>query len=348
MFSLLLAILALGLLVIVHEGGHYLMARLSGMRVDVFSIGFGPSLWRFVRGDTTYQIAAVPLGGYVQIAGMNPGEDIDPEDDRAYPNRPAWQRLITIFAGPGINYLFAALVFMGLNFAVGVPVPGKGVIVIQIVSGKPAGPAGVQPGDEILRIDGQPVKSKNDVHTLVQRSQGKPITMELLRDGQPKTLQVKPVQEGGAWFIGLGMGESVERKHEGAWPAIIQGFEAPALLTLNTIDQLYEGIRGKTKLEFGGPVEIVQQMKSRIGMGWVSGLEIVAFISTMLGFFNLLPFPALDGGRLIFLGWEIISRRPVNAKVEQWVHTVGMLILVPLIVFLLGRGVFRLLSPHLH
>src|SRR5215471_15029365 len=121
-----IAILALGILIIVHEGGHFVIARLSGMRVDRFSIGFGPKILSFKRGETTYQIAAIPLGGYVQIAGLNPGEEnIAADDPRAYPNRPAWQRLATIFAGPGTNYLFAAILMVFVYIAFGVPVPGK-------------------------------------------------------------------------------------------------------------------------------------------------------------------------------------------------------------------------------
>src|SRR6476469_5185352 len=111
--TILLAILALGLLIIVHEGGHFAIARLSGMRVDRFSIGFGPRLFSFQRGETQFQIALIPLGGFVQIAGLNPGEEgIAADDPRAYPNRPVWQRLATIFAGPGTNYIFPALVMV--------------------------------------------------------------------------------------------------------------------------------------------------------------------------------------------------------------------------------------------
>src|SRR6476646_7902685 len=123
-FAILLAILSLGVLIIVHERGHFLIARLSGMRVDRFSIGFGPKLFSFKRGETTYQIAAIPLGGFVQIAGLNPGEEGMTQDDpRAYPNRPVYQRLATIFAGPGTNYVFAALLMVFVYVTFGVPVP---------------------------------------------------------------------------------------------------------------------------------------------------------------------------------------------------------------------------------
>src|SRR5437773_1396661 len=151
--TILLAILALGILIIVHEGGHFLVARLSGMRVDRFSIGFGPKLWSVKRGETVYQIAAIPLGGFVQIAGLNPGEEgLAADDPRAYPNRPVWQRLATIFAGPGTNYVFAALVMIVMYMIWGVPVAGPQPVVDALVEGKPAAAAGIQPGDEIVSI----------------------------------------------------------------------------------------------------------------------------------------------------------------------------------------------------
>src|SRR4051812_25425655 len=128
--TIALAILALGILIIVHEGGHFLIARASGMRVDRFSIGFGPQLFSFKRGETTYQIAAIPLGGFVQIAGLNPGEEgIESDDPRAYPNRSVWQRLATIFAGPGTNYVFAAAMMVFVYLIWGVPVPGRAPLI---------------------------------------------------------------------------------------------------------------------------------------------------------------------------------------------------------------------------
>src|SRR3954454_22285414 len=140
------AILALGILIIVHEGGHFLIARLSGMRVDRFSIGFGPTLLSFKRGETIYQIALIPLGGFVQIAGLNPGEEgISADDPRAYPNRPVWQRLATIFAGPATNYVFAALLLTVMFLAWGVPGLGKAPVIDEIIEGSPAAAAGFEP-----------------------------------------------------------------------------------------------------------------------------------------------------------------------------------------------------------
>ncbi|MCS6912709.1 MAG: M50 family metallopeptidase [Myxococcales bacterium] len=339
MLYLVLAILSLGILVIIHEAGHFLVARWSKMRVDLFSIGFGPPLWRFTRGETTYQVAAVPLGGFVQIAGLNPADNISPDDPRAYPNRPVWQRFLTIFAGPGINYLFAAVLLIGLNLVVGVQVPGKGALVSQTMAGRPAAAAGLRAGDEIVAIDGQPVRSFGEVAPAVEASGGRELRIEVLRDGQRRVFQVKPVLDGGKWRIGIGLVPTVERQRLGAWVAIRSGLSEPLLLTWQNLQHFADAFRGRQKLEVGGPVEIVRVMKQKISMGFVRGIEILAFISTMLGFFNLLPLPALDGGRLVFLAWEVLSRRPVNQRVEQWVHAVGMVALLLLISLLVVKDV---------
>lgn len=335
----LIAILALGILVIIHEAGHFLVARLSGMRVDTFSVGFGPALWRAQRGETTYQVAAVPLGGFVQIAGLNPGDEIDPEDPRSYTNRPAWQRFATIAAGPFINYMFAVLLLITLNLTMGVPVLGNGAVVESLVKGRPAAAAGVLPGDEIVRINDKPITLFGQVAPLVDASQGKALQVEVLRGQEHKTVTVQPVQDDGKWRIGIALRPRDERRHLGAWEAVKTGFVEPAVRSWLTLKALYDSARGKQKAEFGSVIKIVDVMKERIGMGWVRGVEIVAIISTMLGFFNLLPIPALDGGRLVFLGWEIITRRPVSQRVEQVVHTIGMVVLLALIALLMFKDI---------
>ncbi len=338
MFQILVAILLLGVLVIVHETGHFLVARLSKMRVDLFSIGFGPSLWRFTRGETTYQIAAVPLGGFVQIAGLNPGEDIDAEDPRAYPNRPVWQRLATIFAGPGINYVFAAFLFILLNLIAGVRIHGQnGAFVGEVLPNTPAARVGIQPGDEILSINGKAVTAYSQVRPLVDASQGKPVAIEMLREKAHKTFTLNPQKDDTGWRVGIGLMPREARQHMGAWPAIKSGLSDPVVLTWLNLQAFWDAFNGKKKLEFHSPIKIVTEIKKNINRGWVQGIEFVAFISTLLGFFNLLPFPALDGGRLVFLGWEVLTRRPVSPKVEQWVHFGGMMILFGVLGLLLFK-----------
>jgi regulator of sigma E protease len=330
--SILLAILALGILIIVHEGGHFLIARLGGMRVDRFSIGFGPQLWSFKRGETVYQIAAIPLGGFVQIAGLNPGEEgMAADDPRAYPNRPVLWRLATIFAGPATNYIFAALMMVFIYLIWGVPGAGKTPIVDMIVEGKPAAAAGFKEGDEILRIGGTPVKETKDVIPLVNASGGKDLAFDITRDGKPLTLHVKPEKDGNDWRIGVQLGPREEwvaaPTGERIKRALIYPLEYSQYILQNLVST---GIGGIIK-NGSGPVGIVTVMKKHIEHGARDAFMVVAIISTYLGLFNLLPLPGLDGGRLVFLAWEAISRRRVNQRMEQTVHMVGVLMLLTLI-----------------
>jgi regulator of sigma E protease len=332
---IIVAILALGLLIIVHEGGHFLVARLSGMRVDRFSIGFGPQLASFKRGETTYQIAAIPLGGFVQIAGLNPGEEgISTDDPRAYPNRPAWKRFATIFAGPGTNYVFAALLMAVVYVIFGVPQPGKLPLVGGLRDGKPAAAAGLQLGDEMVSIDGKKLGSYEEVAPLINAAQGKAVKIEVLRDGQSKSLDVKPEKDtDGQYRIGIEIAPKEVYVKGSAGEAIKEGLLFPYDYSRFILHGFGEIFAGRQKAEFSGPIGIVKVMKKQIQLGAHATLNIIAIISVYLGLFNLLPLPALDGGRLVFLLWELVSRRRVNQRVEQTVHMVGMFVLLGFILF---------------
>lgn len=331
--TILLAILALGVLIIVHEGGHFLVARLSGMRVDRFSIGFGPTLWSVKRGETLYQLAAVPLGGFVQIAGLNPGEEgMTPDDPRAYPNRPVWQRLATIFAGPGTNYIFAVLMLLGMFLAWGVPGLGKAPVVDELVEGKPAALAGFEPEDEIVAVDGKPVHEVQEVAPLVNASQGKAVTVNLLRNGKPLAITVKPEKDGSDYRIGVSLGVTQTWEQVPTRERVMRALVYPidySRFVLHTLGQ--GGVKNIVK-NGSGPIGIVKEMRKRIEHGPRHALMIIAMISIYLGLFNLLPLPGLDGGRIVFLGWEAISRRRVNQRIEATIHMVGVFMFLALIV----------------
>lgn len=341
--TILLAILALGILIIVHEGGHFLMARLSGMRVDRFSIGFGPKLFSFKRGETIYQIAAIPLGGFVQIAGLNPGEEgISADDPRAYPNRPVWQRLATIFAGPGTNYIFAAFLLLGMFLAWGVPGPGKAPVVDDLVEGKPAAAAGFEPDDEIIAVAGKPVHEIGDVAPLVNASQGQPISVDLLRNGKPLTLKVKPEKDGSDYRIGIALGVTTTWEQVSTGTRLKRALTYPFEYSAFVLQTLVSGGVKQIWKQGSGPPGIIKEIKKRIEHGPKHALMIIAMISIYLGLFNLLPLPGLDGGRLVFLGWEAVSRRRVNQRVEQTVHMVGVLLLLGLIIVVSLKNDFHI------
>jgi regulator of sigma E protease len=344
--AIVLAILSLGVLIIIHEGGHFLAARLSGMRVERFSIGFGPTLLSFTRGGTIFQIAAIPLGGYVQIAGLNPDEaegadgvePMAPDDPRLYRNRPVWQRLATIFAGPATNYLFAMVAFLFVFGIWGIPVEGTRPIVGSVQVGKPASLAGLEPGDEIKKIDELDITESAQVSATIGKSGGKEVRLELVRDGRPLTIRVTPQRDGERYLIGIAMAHKEEWIKPGLGEQLTAAITFPFEKSAHVLSFLGQVVTGRQEAKFSGPVGIVKEMKKQIVLGAKYAVHVAGLISVFLGLFNLLPLPALDGGRLVFLLWELISRRRVNERIEQTIHTVGMVALIGFMIYVTIRN----------
>ncbi len=328
---ILVVLAAFGLLVIVHELGHFAMARLSRMRVERFSVGFGPVLLRRQRGDTEWAVSAVPFGGYVKIAGMGAGEEIEPADAGAYANQPAWRRFLVILAGPGMNYLFAvalaaAMLATGLGFREGDPAP----VVGEVVAGGAAERAGLQPGDRVLSVDGRPVESWTALVAEVVAHPGRPARLSVQRGaGAPLELIATPDAVGGTGRIGVGQATRVVR----ASPA--EALPIGVRLTNQRAGEILAGlgqmVSGRQRAELRGPLGIAQEMAKSARAGAAPFVTIVWFISIALGLFNLLPLPALDGGRLVFLVYEIVTRRRVNQRVENIVHMAGFVALFGLL-----------------
>lgn len=332
--GVLLAIVALGLLIIVHEGGHFLVARLSGMRVDRFSIGFGPAIARFRRGETQFQIGCIPLGGFVQIAGLNPQEEsISDDDPRSYPNRPVYQRLATIFAGPGTNYLFAALTMLIVYVGFGMPEPTGSPMVVMLSDGYPAQQAGLQLADEVLSVDGKPVKTQPDVSKYINEAEGRPVDIVVSRERQEKHFTLTPKKDGSRYLIGVSIEPREMWVRKPLGEEVAGALTYPVTMTGRVLASLGQIFTGKQKADFTGPVGIVTELKRQMLRGTAEGLSMVAFISTLLGLFNLLPLPALDGGRLVFLAYEGTVRRKFPQRIEQSIHLVGMLALLSFLLY---------------
>ncbi len=320
-------ILGLALLMVVHETGHLLAARAFGMRVLRFSIGFGPALYRHKsRGShTEYQIALIPFLAYVQIAGMNPFEEIDPDDKASYANGSLVARISAIVAGPLANYLFASVFFFAALMIGGKGVPTTGV---QVVDG-PAKAAKMQDGDVVQTIDGQKVSDWEDLRRRVMASGNKPLTIGLMRHGKPLTLEVQPVTMEGSSKIGVG--PVYKQVPVTLKEAVVESLIDPAVVVENLVIGLARIITGREKPQLSGPVGIVKQTSRMAQRSWTEYLTWLGILSAYLGGFNMLPFPALDGGRLAFLGYEAITRRRPNAKVEARVHFFGLVMLLALI-----------------
>jgi regulator of sigma E protease len=330
----LIAILGLAVLMVVHEGGHYLAARRFGMRVTKFSIGFGPTIWKHrPKGSpTTFQVAIIPFLAYVQIAGMNPYEEIDPKDPESYANAGLWARIVTIAAGPLANYFFAS-VLMFFGFLIG----GKTIVDeasmrIGVMDGGPAAQAGLQRGDRILTVNGEAIHDWDALKKAVGSHPNEKLDVEVERKGEKLHLFPTPAPDGEkqgkiqvstySEVVPVGVGE-----------AAVLSVKEPPKVVYALVKGLARMIAGKEKPELSGPVGIVKETAAAAREGADTYLKLLGLLSAYLGGFNLLPFPALDGGRLLFLGFEAASRRRADAKIEAKVHAIGLLMFLTLIAF---------------
>jgi regulator of sigma E protease len=339
MLSMLEAVFGLGLLIVLHEGGHFLVARLCGMRVERFSIGFGPTLLGFKRGETLFQIAPIPLGGFVQITGLNPNEEFDKSDPYVYPNRPRWMRLFTILAGPAANYLTAFVLMLFVLLAFGMP--SKTQKIVEPVAGKPAAVAGLRAGDVLVAANGQPVAADRPISDVIRASQGAPVKIDVLRDGQAMSFSVAPEHEpGGPYQVGIKIGAIDARTPVSVGTAVREATVYQYYASVGIVSNLVDMIRGRLHADLSGPIGITKQIAQAADRGAVNFLEMLVMLSVYLGLFNLLPLPALDGGRATFLLLESVRRRRVNPRVEAAVHTAGFVLLLGVLVVVSVKDIF--------
>lgn len=326
----LIGILGLALLMVVHETGHLIAARAFGMRVIKFSIGFGPALWRHQpkKSETIYQVALIPFLAYVQIAGMNPLEEVDPDDKGSYANASLIGRISAIVAGPLANYLFASVLFFAAFMIGGKSVPTTHVDVMPDGAAKAAH---MKDGDRIVSIDGTPVKDWDRMRDVILASPGKPLHFVVKRHGKNVNLVItpRPKAKNGGGLIGVT--PVMKMVPISVKEATVQSVVYPAKVVQALVVGLSRLVTLKEKPQLTGPVGIVKQAKRAAERSWADYLSLLGLLSAYLGGFNLVPFPALDGGRLMFLAYEAVTRRRPNARIEAQIHAVGLLMLLALI-----------------
>ena len=328
--SIVVAILGLGLLMVIHESGHFLAARYFGLRVTKFSIGFGPAIFeKQPKGsDTTYRIAIIPFLAYVQIAGMNPFEDIDPNDKGSYANAPVLARIVTIFGGPLANYLAASVLFF---IALSIGGEEKTTTLVEVMPNSPAAHATLENGDKIVELDNHAITEWSEIRGVITKRPGQqtPITIE--RKGTLIRLQITPdtSPQTGEGFIGV---KSVLEKAPvtlsyAAW----QSVKRPPMVVYRVVADLGQIIARKLKPDVMGPVGMVNMMANVAKTSATDYIAFLGILSAYVAGFNLLPVPALDGGRLFFLAYEATTRKRANARVEAHIHAVGLLLLLALV-----------------
>lgn len=344
-------VLVLGGLIFFHELGHFIANRSMGIGVVTFSLGMGPRLWGFKRGKTEYRLSWLPIGGYVSAVGeySDEVEELGFTPAEAVCNRPAWQRLILAFAGPFANLLLAWLLYWGITLASGLAVTLP--VVGGIMADSAAQEAGLRPGDSIVSIDGRAVDRWAQVPQYVGESDGKTLNVEIRRGDESFTLSLTPRrmtrtnlfgEEESAWLIGVQAGDAMRYEPQGFWASALIGLQRTWAMIDLTLTSLKKLITGSVPADsVGGPILIAQMLGDQAQVGLVPLLLLAALISVNLGLLNLLPVPVLDGGMILFCLIEIIIRRPIPEKVQEWAMRFGVTILVMLMVFATFNDVMR-------
>ena len=362
--SILAALVILGVVVTIHEFGHFIVGKLSGIAVTEFAVGMGPKIVSWKGKETRYSLRLLPLGGFCAFVG----EDEDNPDPRAMNNQPVWKRFLTVFAGPFLNFLLAFIMAVVLIASSAIPDPYSLKTVPMLYSveeSMPAGRAGLQAGDVILMVDGEAITSDDaGVETLRSRimacADGEEITLTVERGGQQMDVSLAPEysEEEGRLLIGIVFAAQYEEYNANIITAVPEAFELLGKTVVNTVAFLKDMISGLIRgagIEEGsvaGVVGIVSSVSTDVQAsfsgGFVMGVYSIMFwllnISLSLGIMNLLPIPVLDGGRLVFLTIEAIRRKPLNREKEAIVNLIGFALLILLMIVVTVSDVRGLLK----
>jgi regulator of sigma E protease len=346
-------IIVIGVLVFIHEFGHFIAARLCGVGVDVFSLGFGPKILKKKYGRTLYCLSAIPLGGYVKMVGEEPGTTIDPKDIKSsFTHKTLLQKSIVVAAGPFFNFFLAIFIFYILyQFAgiyLGQPIVGK------VVEDAPAIAAGVKPGDKIVQINKNEIESFEDISSIIVASQGEQLDIVVERDKELIKIVLTPVLSPGKnefgeeiqkYVIGIvGIGEPFHKRLN-PFQAIARSFKDTYGLVKLTVLSVVKMVTGSVSADnLGGPIMIAQMAGEQAKAGIMNFVWFIALLSVNLGIINLFPIPVLDGGHLMFFGIEAVTGKPVNDKLREKLIQFGAAVLVALMVFVFYNDIIRMIK----
>lgn len=366
LLGLIVVVLSFGFIIFVHELGHFLMAKRVGITVHEFALGFGPKIFSREKDGTKYSIGIFPFGGYVAMEGEDSAGE-SPDDPGNMQNKTAWEKIKVIAAGPVTNYIvaFVLFVFVGLVFGIGQMYlkPKVGTVI----ENSPAQAIGLQKGDYIVEINGKPVSDALEVIDTIHASYGMEITLKMQRGDDYFTRKVTPVSP-----AELNPDAAESFTEDGKKIGLI-GFQpdqkamemrfipsSPGLVFTDSLDKMYRFtvapiiavkliIDGRMKARevaegSAGPVGIGQMFFEMYKKGFPALLYFLAMINVLIGCFNLIPFPALDGSRILILAVSAVIRKPVNQEKEGWVHTVGFFILIALVLVFTFNDISRLIK----
>ncbi|MFZ3129694.1 MAG: RIP metalloprotease RseP [Desulfosporosinus sp.] len=351
MLTTLAIVFVFGSMVMIHELGHYMVAKWIGVKVTEFTFGFGPKIVGYQGQETLYALRFIPLGGFVKLYGMDPEVDalgkavIAPsQDTRSFMNKPIWQRMAVIAAGPIMNFVLAIILFVGVFAYLGIPTAGTTNMIGSLVAGKPAVASGLQPGDKILAVNNE---STPDWTRLTEVIHAKPdqvlsLTVERAKEKRQQTVAVKTEKDAQTGYGMIGIAPEVTYTHASILQSTRFGLERTLDFTKFIMVTLVQMITGKIPADVGGPVMIAQVIGEGARQGLANLLSLTGVLSIQLGLINLFPIPALDGSRLVFLLIEGVRGKPLNPEKENMIHLVGFVLLMALMIAVTYKDVLRL------
>ncbi len=341
---IIIAILVLSFLIFVHELGHFMVAKMVGIQVDEFSIGFGPKLLGYKKSDdsTMYSLRVLPLGGYVRMAGE------DPEDENSvngFNTKPLKHRFAVISAGSVMNFLVAILLIVITYGVIGIPVASNTNVIGEVIQGTPAMSAGLKGGDKIISINDTPTKNWDEVAESIRESGEQELTLVVERNNQTHTFQIKPKYDPQLEIYQIGISQSVIWQRQGFFQAIQLGLSQSFEFSKLVFESLGGLIAGKYSTDdVAGPVGITVAIgeAARGGLGYL--MIFAAVLGINLAIINLLPIPALDGSKLMFLSIEGLRGKPVSPEKENFIHLIGFALLMVFFILITYNDIARIIN----
>lgn len=331
MTTVILMLVMMCVLIIPHEFGHFITAKACGVQVNEFSVGMGPLIYQKQKGETLYSLRLVPFGGYCAMEGENEESD----NPRSFNNKPAWKKLIIVSAGAIMNVLIAVVIMSAIVTYGGYATNTIG----EVDAGSPASAAGIVAGDTIIEVNGNSVDSWEGVIENLSVNQGEPIDLTLLRDSEPKEITVTPIlSEDERWIIGIRTKPS-HNVFVCTWLGMKTTWNLNKMLLTSFKDMFTHGV-GKD--DIAGPVGMASVVSESAKAGFINYIYFLALISLNLAIINILPFPALDGGRIVFIIIRKVTGNMITDDIEGYVHAFGMVILLVLFVIVTWNDIMRL------
>lgn len=332
-------IFVFGLLIFVHELGHFITAKAVGMRVDEFAIGFGPKLVSRRHGETLYSLRIIPLGGFNKIAGMDPDEE---QDEKSFSAKPIWARMLVIVAGSTMNFILPVLLFATVFLSIGIDTPSNQPIVGSILPDKPAAHAGLMNGDRILTVNKNEIASWRDFVESIQGNAGNQLNVSYERNGSVNSVSLVPEfdQKGNRGIIGVM--PQINNYRPGLFESFGLAAKQTYIVCASMVTGIVQMVTGQIPAEVSGPIGVAQMAGEVAQMGIIPLLQFAAFLSINLGLINLLPVPVLDGGHIVTLAIEGLRGKPLNRDKLQFVQMIGFALLILLMIVATFKDVSRL------